>query len=194
MIGNDQVRFGPEVAGKGPAQQAPRQRPTGTDPHQPRPAHAPDLATVPDQRRPRRDSTSWTHPALTGVTPGQWDQLTDALAISHRAYTEAALHVHRGGPSWRKPAGGHPPALTVPEMLLVATLRTRFQLPRRVLAELFATSTNTITKAEKQITPLLDLHKHTIKPAETTYTTLAELTTFAAANGVTLTPGTKPAR
>lgn len=162
------------------------------DPRRPRPAQ--DPATVPDQRHPRRDSTRWTHPALTGITPDQWDQLTDALTISYRAYNEAALHVHRGGPSWRKPAGGHPPALTVPEMLLVATLRTRFQLPRHVLAELFGTSTNTITKAEKQITPLLDLRKHTIEPAETTYTTLAELTAFAAANGVTLTPGTKPAR
>jgi hypothetical protein len=30
MIGNDHVRFGPGATGKGPAQQAPRQWPTGT--------------------------------------------------------------------------------------------------------------------------------------------------------------------
>jgi hypothetical protein len=83
-------------------------------------------------------------------------------------------------------------------MLLVATLRTRFHLPRGVLAELFGTSTGTLTKAEQQITPLLDQRKHTIEPAETTFTTLAELTAFAAfaafaaANGVTLTQASNP--
>jgi hypothetical protein len=30
MPGNGHVRFGPEAAGKGPAQRAPRRRPTGT--------------------------------------------------------------------------------------------------------------------------------------------------------------------
>jgi hypothetical protein len=77
-------------------------------------------------------------------------------------------------------------------MLLVATLRTRFHLPRGVLAELFGTSTGTLTKAEQQITPLLDQRKHTIEPAETTFTTLAELTAFAATNGVTLTQASNP--
>ena len=192
MIGNDQVRFGPEAAGKGPAQQAPRQRPTGTDPHQPQHAPTPDVSTEP--RHPRRDSTRWTHPALTGMSPHDWDQLTDALTLSHHAYREAALHVQRGGPSWRKPAGGHPPALTVAEMLLVTVLRARFHLPRPVLAELFGTSTGPIIKAEKEIQPLLDQRKHTIEPTPTTLNTLDELTTHAANNGVTLTPGTKPAR
>jgi hypothetical protein len=128
------------------------------------------------------------------MSPHDWDRLTDALAISHHAYREAAPHVQRGGPSWRKPAGGHPPALTVAEMLLLVTLRTRFHLPRHVLAELFGTSTGPVTKAEQQIKPLLDQRKHTIEPTETTFTTLAELTAYAAAHGITLTPGTKPAR
>ena len=162
------------------------------DPHQPQHAPTPDVSTEP--RHPRRDSTRWTHPALTGMSPHDWDQLTDALTLSHHAYREAALHVQRGGPSWRKPAGGHPPALTVPEMLLVTVLRARFHLPRTVLAELFGTSTGPISKAEQQIQPLLDQRKHTINPTGPTFTTLAELTAFAAENGVTLTPGTKPAR
>ncbi len=163
------------------------------DPHHTRPEPA-ALITPATIRAGRRDSTHWTHPALTGMTPHDWDQLTDALIISHHAYREAALHVQRGGPSWRKPAGGHPPALTVPEMLLVAALRARFNLPRPVLAELFGTSTSTITKAEQQITPLLDQRRHTLEPASTTFTTLAELTNFAHEHGITLTPGTKPAR
>jgi hypothetical protein len=161
------------------------------DPH-----HTPNNPATPNTAVPaaRRDSTTWTHPALTGMSPHDWKQLTEALTIPHHAYREAALHVQRGGPSWRKPAGGHPPALTVSEMLLVTTLRVRFKIPRRVLAELFGTSTGPITKAEQQIQPLLQQRKHTIKPTETTLTTLAELTTFAATHGITLIPGIKPAR
>jgi hypothetical protein len=159
------------------------------DPHRPAPAPAPAPA-----RPARRDSTSWAHPALTGMTRHDWDQLTAALVIPYTAYREAELHVRRGGPSWRKPAGGHPPALTLPEMILATVLRARFHLPRHVLADLFGTTDDTIAKAERQTHPLLDQHKHTIEPAETTFRTLAELTAYAAAHGVTLTPGTKPAR
>ena len=52
----------------------------------------------------------------------------------------------------------------------------------------------TITKAERQIRPLLDQRRHVIQPAGTHVQTLAGLTAFAAAHGVTLIPGTKAAR
>jgi hypothetical protein len=128
------------------------------------------------------------------MTRHDWDRLTAALVIPYTAYRDAELHVRRGGPGWRKPAGGHPPALTLSEMILATVLRARFHLPRHVLADLFGTTDNTIAKAERQTHPLLDQHRHTIEPAETTFRTLAELTAYAAAHGVTLTPGTKPAR
>jgi hypothetical protein len=63
----------------------------------------------------------------------------------------------------------------------------------RVLAELIGVVTATITKAQHHIQPLLDQHKHTITPADTTLKTLTELTTYAANHDITLTPGTKPA-
>jgi hypothetical protein len=161
------------------------------NPHQPAPATP---APARPARPVRRDSTSWAHPALTGMTHHDWDELAAALVIPYTAYREAELHVRRGSPSWRKPAGGHPPALTLPEMLLATVLRARFRLPRRVLAKLFGVTDNTIAKAERQTQPLLDQRKHTIQPAQTTFKTLAELTAYAAAHGVTLTPGIKPAR
>ena len=33
-------------------------------------------------------------------------------------------------PCWRKPAGGHPPALTLPDMLLITILRARYRMLR----------------------------------------------------------------
>jgi transposase len=156
-------------------------------PEPPRPAAA---ASPPARRR----SAGWAHPALTGMPPAGWAQLTDALAIPYQAHREAALHIARGGPARRKPAGGHPPALTLPEMILATVLRARFRLPLRVLAELFGVVIGTIAKAERQIQPLLDQRRHVIQPAGIQVRTLAQLTDFAAAHGVTLIPGTKAAR
>ena len=144
-------------------------------------------------RPPRHDSTGWAAPPLTGMTQTDWDQLTTALALPYTAYREAQLHIQRGGPCWRKPAGGHPPALTLEEKLLATVLRTRFGTPQHVLAELFGVVKATISKAQQQITPLLEQSKHTITPAHDRLTTLADLTAYAAAHGITLTPGTKPA-
>jgi hypothetical protein len=81
----------------------------------------------------------------------------------HQAHREAALHIARGGPPGRKPAGGYPPALTLPEMILATILRTRFRMPQRVLAELFGVVTATISKTERQIRPLLDQHHPAIE-------------------------------
>ena len=122
------------------------------------------------------------------------DQLTSALAIPYQAHREAGLHIARGGPASRKPAGGYPAALTLPEMILATILRARFRMPLRVTAELFGVVIGTIANAERQIRPLLDQRRHVIQPAGTQVKTLAGLTAHAAAHGVTLIPGTKAAR
>jgi transposase len=159
-------------------------------PEPPRPPGSP----APAAARPARDSAGWAHPALTGMPPADWTQLTGALVIPYQAHREAGLHIARGGPASRKPAGGYPAALTLPEMILATILRARFRMPRRVLAELFGVVNGTIAKAERQIRPLLDQRRHVIQPAGMQVTTLAELTAFAARHDVTLIPGTKAAR
>jgi hypothetical protein len=158
-------------------------------PEGPRPAAAPA-----PPRAALRDSAGWAHPALTGMPAADWAQLTTALAIPYQAHREAGLHIARGGPSSRKAAGGYPPALTLPEMILATILRTRFRMPQRVPAELFGVVTATISKAERQIRPLLEQYHPAIEPTGTSFSTLAELTAHAAAHGITLIPGTKPAR
>jgi hypothetical protein len=59
---------------------------------------------------------------------------------------------------------------------------------------LFGVVIATISRAERQIRPLLDQYHTTIEPTGTSFSTLTELTAYAAAHGITLTPGTKPAR
>ena len=88
-------------------------------------------APPPPPRPPAREPEhpGWAHPALTGLTAAQWDQLTAALATPHQAQREAALYIARGGPPTRKPAVRHPPALTLAGQVLITVLRQRFRLP-----------------------------------------------------------------
>ena len=79
-------------------------------------------------------------------------------------------------------------------MILATILRDRFALPQRIPAELLGVVIATISKAERQIRPLLDQHGHITEPAGITFATLAELTAYAGSHGITLTPKIKPAR
>ena len=152
---------------------------------------APALPPRPPARQPERPD--WAHPALTGLDASDWNQMISALAVPYQAQHDAGLYIRRGGPPARKPAGGHPPALTLSEQALVTVLRQRFRAPQHVLAELFGVVTGTIAKAERQARPLLDQYGPQIKPARKPIKTLAELTAYASAHGIDLTPKAKPA-
>ena len=152
---------------------------------------APALPPLPPARQPERPD--WAHPALTGLDASDWNQMISALAVPYQAQRDAGLYIRRGGPPARKPAGGHPPALTLAEQALVTVLRQRFRTPQHVLAELFGVVTGTIAKAERQARPLLDQYGPQIKPARKPIKTLAELTAYASAHGIDLTPKAKPA-
>jgi hypothetical protein len=151
-------------------------------------------APPPAPRPGRGERPGWAHPCLTGMTAARWDQLTAALALPYQAGREAEMHIARGGPATRRRAGGHPQAMTLAEKTLVTIMRQRLAVPRPVLADLFGVSTGTIATAERQIKPLLKRAGHSIEPATTPLTTLADLTAYGSAHGITLTPKTKPAR
>ncbi|MGO9083003.1 MAG: ISAzo13 family transposase [Streptosporangiaceae bacterium] len=153
------------------------------------PAPAPPAALP--AREPER--AAWAHPALTGMPASGWNQLIAALTTPHQLQREAALYIARGGPPARKPAGGHPPALSLAEQVLVTVLRQRFGLPQHALAGLFGVVTGTIARAEHQARPLLEHHGYQIGKAPQPIRTLAGLTAYAAAHGVDLTPKAKPA-
>jgi hypothetical protein len=154
------------------------------------PAQPPPKA--PPTREPER--TGWAHPALTGLATADWDQLISTLATAHQAQRHVALYIGRGGPPTRKPAGGHPPALSLAEQTLVTVLRLRFRTPQAALAQLFGVVTGTISKAERETRPLLDQHGYIIEPTRTPLKTLTDLTAYAQAHGLVLTPKAKPAR
>jgi hypothetical protein len=151
---------------------------------------APPPPLPPPAREPERPD--WAHPALTGLGTTDWNQMISTLAVPYQAQHDAELYIRRGGPPSRRPAGGHPPALTLAEQLLVTVLRQRFGTPQHVLADLFGVVTATIAKAERQARPLLDQHHPQIEPAAAPIKTLARLSAYASAHGIDLTPKPKP--
>ena len=156
----------------------------------------PDPPPLPPPPRPPRgpERTDWAHPALTGLTTTGWDQLIRTLTLPYHLQREATLHARRGGPPTRKPAGGHPPALTLAEQTLITILRLRYKTPQHVLAELFGVTTTTIAKAEQQLRPLLTQAGYpTTQLAVPRLTTLTSLTAHAHTYGIDLTPKPKPA-
>jgi hypothetical protein len=148
-------------------------------------------APAPAPRPGRGERPGWAHPALTGMPASDWDRLTAALAVPYQAQREAERHIARGGPATRRrPPPGHDSRRET----LVTLIRQRLAVPRPVLADLFGVAPNTIATAERQIRPLLARAGHTTEPATTPLTTMADLTAYASAHGITLTPKTKPAR
>jgi hypothetical protein len=157
-------------------------------------AEPPAPPPAPAARPGRGERPGWEHPVLTGMTRAAWNQLTAALAVPYQAQREAGLHIARGGPAARRPAGRHPDALNLAEKTLVTIMRQRLGVPRTVLADLFGVSTGTIATAERQIKPLLEKAGHVTGPVAARLTTIDDLTTYAASQGITLTPKIKPAR
>src|SRR5262249_1248812 len=163
----------------------------GTSPLPPRPPPA----TPPPQPRPGRgERPGWAHPALTGMPAAEWDQLTTALALPYQAQREAEMHIARGGPATRRRAGGHPQALTLAEKTLGTIPRRRLAVPKPVPAHLFAAPPRPPPHARHQPAPRRDRAGHKLNPATPRLPTLADLTEYASAQGITLTPKTKPAR
>jgi hypothetical protein len=129
------------------------------------------LRPEPPARPPDGPGTAaWAHPALTGLAPAQWDQLT------------AALHAAAGDPP--------PIHLSLAGQALITILRLRFQVTNAALARLYAVSASTIKTAQDHAWPLLVQAGYPTEPAGPRLKTLPELTAYTRDHGITLTPKT----
>jgi hypothetical protein len=137
--------------------------------------HPAPPAPPPLPRPPGPGHADWAHPALTGLDPAAWQELI------------TALHARAGDPP-----GPQRPALNLAEQVLVTVLRLRFRIPPAALAQLFAVTPNAIRTAQDRTWPPLVQAGYPTEPAGPQLKTLTDLTAYAQAHGLTLTP--KPAR
>ena len=161
-----------------------------------RPQATTSPAPPPAAPRPRRAGCSQhtlTHPALTGMSRADLDNLATALALPWQAAQEARLYQQRGGPRHRPATTGPRPAFDLPGQLAITLIHQHLSLPQHVLGWLTGTHPGKIRNAIKTITPLLAQHPTQTTPAPLHLRTPGDLIRHAAAAGITLHPKTKPA-
>jgi hypothetical protein len=129
------------------------------------------LRPEPPARPPAGPGTAaWAHPALTGLDPARWDQLT------------AAMHAAAGDPP--------PIHLSLADQALITAIKLRHRTLNSALASLYRVSATTIGTAQAHAWPLLVQAGYPTDPTGPRLRTLPELTAYARGHGITLTQKT----
>jgi predicted DNA-binding protein YlxM (UPF0122 family) len=128
-----------------------------------------------------------SHPALTGISRPDLQQLTERLAPRQLAQAERLSYQRRGGPRQSGTRSGvFHQKISNRERVLVAVLYQRRLCTMDVLADLLEVCRSSIGNAIRETRPLLEQAGHTSTPVPTHYRTAAELLTL-------VTPSTAPA-
>jgi predicted DNA-binding protein YlxM (UPF0122 family) len=128
-----------------------------------------------------------SHPALTGISRPDLQQLTERLAPRQRAQAERLSYQRRGGPRQSGTRRGvFHQKISNRERVLLAVLYQRRLCTMDVLADLLKVCRSSIGNAIRETRPLLEQAEHTSTPAPTRYRTATELL-------ASVTPPTAPA-
>lgn len=120
-----------------------------------------------------------SHPALTGMTRNQLEQMTQRLSPHQAAHREKTRYQRRGHPRLPGTRGGvFRQKITDDERVLAAVLYQRQLCTLDVLADLFHVSRGCIGNAVRKIEPLLAQDGYTPTPATTRFRTAPDLLAF----------------
>ena len=136
--------------------------------------------------------SGWARAALskrifTGLKPRRLGKLIAELTAPWTAAEEARLRERRGHDRKRAPGAGPDHDLPFTDRVIVTLVHLRFQLPHAALAELYGVDRSTVTRAVREIRPLLAARGFAV-PGEPAVRlrTLADVFAYAADRGVTL--------
>jgi hypothetical protein len=150
------------------------------------PAPAALAGPPPPAPAPRPDLAWLAHPAITGLTAGDLDALTAALASPAARLGDAALARRRG----YRPRQGHDrggrPKITLAGKLLATILHDRHGLPCKAIAALFGIRHEHVSRHAGDIRRLLRQIGHAIEPSPHKLATLDDLYRHATAAGITI--------
>ena len=124
---------------------------------------------------------------FTGLRPRHLGRLIAGLADAWTAAEEARLRERRGHERERAAGAGPDHDLPFTDRVIVTLVYLRFQLPHAALAELCGVRRSTVTRAVREVRPLLAARGFAV-PEEpcVRLRTLADVFAYAAAEGVEL--------
>ncbi|WP_445330177.1 ISAzo13 family transposase [Streptomyces olivochromogenes] len=125
------------------------------------------------------------NPELTGMPEPALDELVGQLAQKLDDIREQGRLQQRGGERIRTRGAGAKDRLTTADRVLATVLYLRKLGTRDVLAQLFGVNGSTLTRAVRQVQPLLAEHGHTIPPSTARFRTPADVTAFLANSSAT---------
>nr|WP_228869208.1 ISAzo13 family transposase [Streptomyces halstedii] len=97
-------------------------------------------------------------PELTGMTRRQLNELIDVLTPAMEIQREQVLRTRRGHERLVAPGAGTKPKLTSADRVLATMLHLRKLATMDLLGQLFNTTAMTISRAAKDVRPLLEAH------------------------------------
>ena len=124
---------------------------------------------------------------FTGLQPRRLGRLIAGLAGAWMIAEESRLHERRGHDRMRAPGAGPDHELPFTDRVIVTLVALRFQLPHAALAELYQVDRSTVTRAVREIRPLLAARGFAVPGrAGLRLRTLADVFAYASAHGVEL--------
>ncbi|MCY0924343.1 ISAzo13 family transposase [Streptomyces sp. H27-G5] len=128
----------------------------------PQPMDAATTSSTPDEALADRPTHLTRHslqdPELTGMTRWQLSELIDALTPEMDVQREQVLRTRRGHERLVAPGAGAKAKLTSADRVLATVLHLRKLAPMDLLGQLFNTTAMTISRAAKDVRPLLEAH------------------------------------
>ncbi len=132
-------------------------------------------------------------PELTGMTRHQFDDMIAALTPMLATQREQTLYTRRGNRPSQTPGTGAKAKLTPAERILATVLHQRKLATQELLGELFGVTKMTISRAAREVSPLLQAHGCQITASTARFRTPADITAYVAADATDPTSEIKPA-
>jgi hypothetical protein len=118
------------------------------------------------------------HPELTGMSRKQLSDLTNTLIPRLEEHREQVRHAARGGPRRVARGTGRKPTLTPADQILVTILYLRKHALQELLGQLFNTTAMTISRAAKDVSPLLEAYGVCIPASTARFRTPTDIARF----------------
>ncbi|MFJ8493186.1 transposase family protein [Streptomyces sp. NPDC094038] len=127
-----------------------------------------------------RTRRSLQDPELTGMTRQQLSELIDALTPAMQVQREQVLRTRRGHERLVAPGAGAKAKLTSADRVLATVLHLRKLATMALLGQLFNTTAMTISRAVKDVRPLLEGHGVRLPASTARFCTREDVARFLA--------------